>query len=99
MDLPDNLTFLNSKKISKVSNKEGTANWVTGIESKNFRVGSPTCFSSSANNNMAGLMDDLAGFSCSDSEDDWLGEDPSDSDSAGPAGQYFYCKNNYYIKL
>ncbi len=35
---------------------------------------------------ISGLMDDLAGFSCSDSEEDWLDDDATDSDSAGPAG-------------
>ena len=87
IELPDNLTFLSSNlkpsKVtatasSNVSASGTTADWGTGIESKNFRVGSPTCFSSG--NAMAGLMDDLEGFSCSDSEDGWDNDDDDASD-------------------
>ena len=43
--------------------------WGTGITQKKFRVGSPTFFSN-PNINIPGLMDDLDGFSCSDSEEE-----------------------------
>ena len=43
--------------------------WGTGIAQKKFRVGSPTFFSN-PNINIPGLMDDLDGFSCSDSEEE-----------------------------
>ena len=32
---------------------------------------------------MAGLMDDLEGFSCSDSEESWAGDEMSDSEVRG----------------
>ena len=87
IELPDNLTFLSSNiKSSRVAAPplDGTsADWGTGIESKNFRVGSPTCFSGGGNN-MAGLMDDLEGFSCSDSEDGWVEDDVSDNETDQP---------------
>ena len=78
IELPDNLTFIPSIKTKPQA--EGSKDWGTGIETKNFRVGSPTCFTG---NNMAGLMDDLEGFSCSDSEEDWE-EEISDSESEKP---------------
>ena len=43
--------------------------WGTGIAQKKFRVGSPTFFSN-PNINIPGLMDDMDGFSCSDSEEE-----------------------------
>jgi len=57
----------------KSSTAVAPSDWGTGIQSKNFRVGSPTCFGTTGGaSHMSGLMDDLEGFSCSDSEyDDW----------------------------
>merc|ERR1719232_1506388 len=65
IELPDNLTFINSRGV--LGGVEGKTDWVTGIQAKNFRVGSPTFFSGPGQGNMAGLMDDLDGYSCSDS--------------------------------
>ena len=81
IELPDNLTFINSRGVT--GGVEGKKDWVTGIQAKNFRVGSPTFFS---NSNMAGLMDDLEGYSCSDSEESWHGDDFSDSELEVAAG-------------
>ena len=82
IELPDNLTFINSKGV--MGGVEGKSDWVTGIQAKNFRVGSPTFFSN--NSNMAGLMDDLEGYSCSDSEESWAGDDMEDSEMEGTVG-------------
>ena len=81
IELPDNLTFINSKGV--VGGVEGKTDWVTGIQAKSFRVGSPTFFSQS---NMSGLMDDLEGYSCSDSEESWQGDDFSDDEVETAAG-------------
>jgi hypothetical protein len=43
--------------------------WGTGIAQKKFRVGSPTFFAN-PDINIPGLIDDMDGFSCSDSDDD-----------------------------
>ena len=70
---------------------EGGKDWGTGIETKSFRVGSPTCFTG---NNMAGLMDDLEGFSCSDSEEDWEEEEEdSETEKPGRARIEFHGEN------
>merc|ERR1719233_2067988 len=76
IELPDNLTFISSK--GGDIGEEGKKDWGTGIQAKNFRVGSPTCFAGGSN--MAGLLDDLDGFSCSDSEDSWGEDDVSDAE-------------------
>jgi len=76
IELPDNLTFISSKGVD--IGVEGKKDWGTGIQAKNFRVGSPTCFAGGSN--MAGLLDDLDGFSCSDSEDSWGEDDVSDAE-------------------
>ena len=65
--LPDNLTFIDKTVLPKTD--KGGRDWGTGIAQKTFRVGSPTFFSN-PNINIPGMMDDLDGFSCSDSEDD-----------------------------
>jgi len=90
IELPDNLTFISSKGVD--IGVEGKKDWGTGIQAKNFRVGSPTCFSG---NNMAGLMDDLEGFSCSDSEDSWGEDDMSDTEveQSGGARIEFHGEN------
>ena len=82
IELPDNLTFINSKGV--MGGVEGKTDWVTGIQAKNFRVGSPTFFSGSGH--MAGLMDDLEGYSCSDSEESWAGEELSDGETVEQQG-------------
>lgn len=69
--LPDNLTFLDDSVLPQVNPEGDRRDWGTGIAQKKFRVGSPTFFSN-PNINIPGLLDDLDGFSCSDSED----EDP-----------------------
>ncbi len=66
---------------------ESSKDWGTGIQSKNFRVGSPTFFASggAAGGGRGGgagsLMADLEGFSCSDSDDDWPDAAGSDSET------------------
>ena len=50
----------------------GKKDWGTGIQARNFRVGSPTMY---GGGDMRGLLDDLEGFSCSDSEDSWADEE------------------------
>uniref|UniRef100_A0A0K2UZN8 ribonuclease III n=1 Tax=Lepeophtheirus salmonis TaxID=72036 RepID=A0A0K2UZN8_LEPSM len=70
MALPDNLTLLSNELLPKTLETEGgSKDWGTGIEQKIFRVGSPTFFSN-PNINIPGMMDDLDGLSCSDSDDD-----------------------------
>jgi hypothetical protein len=71
---------------------ESSKDWGTGIASKNFRVGSPTFFAGSGGGGgsprvgSGGLMADLEGFSCSDSDSDWRDYEEaagSSSDSDG----------------
>eukprot|EP00090_Calanus_glacialis_P013551 TRINITY_DN22218_c0_g1_i1.p1 TRINITY_DN22218_c0_g1~~TRINITY_DN22218_c0_g1_i1.p1 ORF type:complete len:1958 (-),score=615.01 TRINITY_DN22218_c0_g1_i1:364-6237(-) len=90
IELPDNLTFISTKGVD--IGVEGKKDWGTGIQAKNFRVGSPTCFTG---NNMAGLLDDLDGFSCSDSEDSWGEDDMSDTEveQSGGARIEFHGEN------
>ena len=57
-----------------------------GITQKKFRVGSPTFFSN-PNINIPGLLDDMDGFSCSDSEDeDYSQPKPFDIDEVEDVG-------------
>jgi hypothetical protein len=65
--LPDNLTFIDKTVLPKTD--KGGRDWGTGIAQKTFRVGSPTFFSN-PNINIPGMMDDLDGYSCSDSGED-----------------------------
>jgi len=90
IELPDNLTFIKSKGVD--TGGDGKTDWVTGIQAKNFRVGSPTCFSGS---NMAGLLDDLDGFSCSDSDDSWGEDETSEAEveQSGGARIEFHGEN------
>lgn len=67
--LPDNLTFLDDSVLPQVNPGGDRRDWGTGIAQKKFRVGSPTFFSN-PNINIPGLLDDLDGFSCSDSEEE-----------------------------
>ena len=69
------MIFENNICVQVMSNTEkGTANWVSGIESKNFRVGSPTCFTSSASNNMAGTLLFLLNYYDNLPKKTWLAE-------------------------
>ena len=67
--LPPNLTFLDDASLPQVNPTGDPRDWGTGIAQKKFRVGSPTFFSN-PNINIPGLLDDMDGFSCSDSEDE-----------------------------
>jgi len=92
IELPDNLTFISSGLGSGTGpTAQGRKDWGTGIQAKNFRVGSPTCFAG----NMAGLADDLEGFSCSDSEESWSGElsDGEEVEGGGGARIEFHGEN------
>ena len=67
--LPDNLTFIDDSVLPQINPEGNRRDWGTGIAQKKFRVGSPTFFSN-PDINIPGLMDDMDGFSCSDSEDE-----------------------------
>ena len=81
MALPDNLTLLSNDIIPSADGAIRSRDWGTGIEQKHFRVGSPTFFSN-PNINIPGMMDDLDGLSCSDSDDyDDFDEDDDETKS------------------
>ena len=67
--LPDNLMFIDDSVLPQINPEGNRRDWGTGIAQKKFRVGSPTFFAN-PDINIPGLMDDMDGFSCSDSEDE-----------------------------
>ena len=89
VELPDNLTFISSKVNEHSS--PGKKDWGTGIQARNFRVGSPTMY---GGGDMRGLLDDLEGFSCSDSEESWADEEEeAEVDREGGARIEFHGEN------
>ena len=80
VELPDNLTFISSKVGGETPlSPGGKKDWGTGIQAKNFRVGSPTMYGGRGEGNMR-LLEDLEGFSCSDSDSDFGEEESSDTE-------------------
>ena len=86
--LPENLTLISNNdnrsilkgspssaqsQKKKGGDRSSSKDWVSGIEQKRFRVGSPTFFSN-PNINIPGIsgdvFDDLDGLSCSDDDDE-----------------------------
>ena len=89
VELPDNLTFISSRVNEHSS--PGKKDWGTGIQARNFRVGSPTMY---GGGDMRGLLDDLEGFSCSDSEESWADEEEeAEVDREGGARIEFHGEN------
>ena len=89
VELPDNLTFISSRVNEHSS--PGKKDWGTGIQARNFRVGSPTMY---CGGDMRGLLDDLEGFSCSDSEESWADEEEeAEVDREGGARIEFHGEN------
>jgi hypothetical protein len=89
MALPDNLTFIDKTVLPK--SDKGGRDWGTGIAQKTFRVGSPTFFSN-PNINIPGMMDDLDGYSCTDSEDEEVRVEQVHVDKVSISFLFFFCK-------
>jgi endoribonuclease Dicer len=81
VELPDNLTFISSQGADVPCSPGGKKDWGTGIQARNFRVGSPTMYGGGPQGLAGrGLLEDLEGFSCSDSDDSMADEEETDTE-------------------